>query len=231
MVQPTSIGTSELHVFGCPGRTGINDGAGRARSWITVTPRVSAALSFKGGVHIGAKALRVLNLIWFGWIAPIPFKWFLPAFSRVEKEGGGSAPCGMALAFGLIGPFCGSAAGQSVAYAAKAMCFLVDRGKKCLQYLTWRTKYTEFLSPLEIVKGKENITYRRKSRNICVIKVPCQRNLRQLSACGVHSLPRLIIYFLAQAYEYRFTTTHGVSKYCSPRSSITSLPCKLKSCI
>jgi hypothetical protein len=40
-----------------------------------------------------------------------------------------SATCGMTLAFGLIGPFCGSAAGQSVGNAAKAMCYLVDRGK------------------------------------------------------------------------------------------------------
>ncbi len=28
--------------------------------------RVSSALSFIGGVHIGARALHVLNLIWFG---------------------------------------------------------------------------------------------------------------------------------------------------------------------
>jgi hypothetical protein len=31
-----------------------------------VSPRVSSALSFIGGVHIGARALLVLNLIWFG---------------------------------------------------------------------------------------------------------------------------------------------------------------------
>ncbi len=53
-------------------------------------------------VHIEARALHVLNLIWFGWIARLAqwggggvissFKWFLPAFPRVE--GGGSAPCG-----------------------------------------------------------------------------------------------------------------------------------------
>ncbi len=35
-----------------------------------------------------------------------------------RERGWGSAPCGMTLAFGLIGPFCGSAAGQSVANAA-----------------------------------------------------------------------------------------------------------------
>ncbi len=29
-------------------------------------PRVSSALSFIGGVHTGARALHVLNLIWFG---------------------------------------------------------------------------------------------------------------------------------------------------------------------
>ncbi len=28
-------------------------------------PRVSSALSFIGGVHIGARALHILNLIWF----------------------------------------------------------------------------------------------------------------------------------------------------------------------
>jgi hypothetical protein len=32
-------------------------------------PRVSSALSFTGGVHIGARALHVLNLILFGYIA------------------------------------------------------------------------------------------------------------------------------------------------------------------
>jgi hypothetical protein len=32
-------------------------------------PKVSSPLLFKGGVHIGARALHVLNLIWFGYIA------------------------------------------------------------------------------------------------------------------------------------------------------------------
>jgi hypothetical protein len=32
-------------------------------------PEYSSALSFIGGVHIGARALQVLNLIWFGNIA------------------------------------------------------------------------------------------------------------------------------------------------------------------
>jgi hypothetical protein len=32
-------------------------------------PEVSSALSFIEGVHIGARALHVLNLIWFGCIA------------------------------------------------------------------------------------------------------------------------------------------------------------------
>ncbi len=31
-------------------------------------PRVSSALSSIGGVHIGARGLNVLNLIWFGYI-------------------------------------------------------------------------------------------------------------------------------------------------------------------
>ncbi len=58
---------------------------------------------FIGGFHIGARALDVLNLIWFGCIArPIPvrsmmlsssFIWFLPAFATRRGGGGGSAPC------------------------------------------------------------------------------------------------------------------------------------------
>ncbi len=31
-----------------------------------------SALSFIGGVHIGASALHVLNVIWFGNLSPIP---------------------------------------------------------------------------------------------------------------------------------------------------------------
>ncbi len=30
-----------------------------------------SALSFVGGVHIGARALLVINLIWFGYIASL----------------------------------------------------------------------------------------------------------------------------------------------------------------
>ncbi len=37
-------------------------------------PRVSSALSFIGGVHISARAVHVLNLIWFGLIARLS-KW------------------------------------------------------------------------------------------------------------------------------------------------------------
>ncbi len=64
-------------------------------------PRDSSALSFTEGFHTGTRALHVLNLIWFGWIARLSpwgkgenfssFKWFLPAFPRVVG-GGGSAP-------------------------------------------------------------------------------------------------------------------------------------------
>ncbi len=36
------------------------------RSGIHSEYRVSSPLSFIGGVHIGARALHVLNLIWFG---------------------------------------------------------------------------------------------------------------------------------------------------------------------
>jgi hypothetical protein len=32
-------------------------------------PQVISALSFIGGVHIGERALRVINLIWFGYFA------------------------------------------------------------------------------------------------------------------------------------------------------------------
>jgi hypothetical protein len=66
---------------------------------------VCSALSFIGGFLISARALHVLNLIWFGYIArPSPiverrgiifsFKLFLPALLQVEEVGGGSAPCG-----------------------------------------------------------------------------------------------------------------------------------------
>ncbi len=61
---------------------------------LTRGPRVSSQ-----GVHIGARALLVLNLIWFGWIAHLLqweggvgislFKWFLPAFPHVEEGGVG----------------------------------------------------------------------------------------------------------------------------------------------
>ncbi len=52
---------------------------------------VSSALPFIGGVNIGIRAKHVLNLIWFGCIPTgrrgviSSFKWFLPAFPRVEK--------------------------------------------------------------------------------------------------------------------------------------------------
>ncbi len=60
---------------------------------------------FIGGVHIGARALHVLNLIWFGYIARLSqwgkrvvissFKWFLPAVATCRgRKGGGSALCG-----------------------------------------------------------------------------------------------------------------------------------------
>ncbi len=61
-------------------------------------PWVSSALSFIGGVHIGARALQVLNLIWFGSIArlsqwggggsfPRSNDFYLPSL-RVEGGGG-----------------------------------------------------------------------------------------------------------------------------------------------
>ncbi len=67
-------------------------------------PYISSApaLSFKGVVHIGARA-HVLNLIWFGNIARLSqwggrrrgvissFKWFLHAVATCRGEG--SAPC------------------------------------------------------------------------------------------------------------------------------------------
>ncbi len=66
-------------------------------------PRVSSALSFIGGVHIGARALHVLNLIWFGCIArlsqwggggefPRSNDFYLPSLAS-RKGGWGSAPC------------------------------------------------------------------------------------------------------------------------------------------
>ncbi len=65
--------------------------------------RVSSALSLIGGVHIGARTLHILNLMWFGYIARLSqwgggvistFKWFLPALLHGEEVGRGSAPCG-----------------------------------------------------------------------------------------------------------------------------------------
>jgi hypothetical protein len=45
---------------------------------LSTVPWVSSALSFIGGVHFGARALHVLNLIWFGYIA------------RLSQWGGGN---------------------------------------------------------------------------------------------------------------------------------------------
>ncbi len=65
-------------------------------------PWVSSALSFLGGVHIGARALHVLY-IWYGLAKSLAypsgrrgvissFKWVLPAFATCRGRGGGSAP-------------------------------------------------------------------------------------------------------------------------------------------
>ncbi len=62
----------------------------------------SSALSLIGGVHIGARALLDINLIWFGYIACLSqwgeggggfysFKLFLPAFAALRGGGGGGA--------------------------------------------------------------------------------------------------------------------------------------------
>ncbi len=55
-------------------------------------PWVSSALSFIGGVHIGAIALLEINL--YGLATFYSFKWFLPAFATLTYRGEGSAPCG-----------------------------------------------------------------------------------------------------------------------------------------
>ncbi len=56
-----------------------------------------------GGVHIGTRALHVLNLIWLGYIARLSqwgegvissFQWFLPVFATRRGGGRESAPCG-----------------------------------------------------------------------------------------------------------------------------------------
>ncbi len=74
--------------------------------WINLrAPWVSSALLFIGGVHIGARALHGLNLIWFGNITRLS-QWggggyflcsndfYLPSLC-VEEGGGGSAPCAL----------------------------------------------------------------------------------------------------------------------------------------
>ncbi len=43
----------------------------RATNLLEAPPGVRSALSFIGGVLIGARALHVLNLIWFGYIARV----------------------------------------------------------------------------------------------------------------------------------------------------------------
>jgi hypothetical protein len=66
---------------------------------------VNAAFSFKGGVHIGEKAL--LDIIWYDLAISLAYpsgdeegfflKWFLPALDALRGWGGGggkSAPCG-----------------------------------------------------------------------------------------------------------------------------------------
>jgi hypothetical protein len=65
---------------------------------------VNSALSLRGGVHIGAKSVLHINLIWFGYIARLSQRggggyftlsndFYLPLL-RLEVGGGGSAPCG-----------------------------------------------------------------------------------------------------------------------------------------
>ncbi len=65
---------------------------------------VSSALSFIEGVHIGARALLDINLIWFGYIARL-FQWggggyftrsndfYLPSHAWMGRGGRGSALC------------------------------------------------------------------------------------------------------------------------------------------
>jgi hypothetical protein len=76
-----------------------HNGTSEYRTELTrVPPGVSSALSFIGGAHICARALHVLNSIWFCWISPLSqwgggvvissFKWFLPAFPRVGGDVG-----------------------------------------------------------------------------------------------------------------------------------------------
>jgi hypothetical protein len=71
---------------------------GRSEYWINLrAPWVISALSFIGGVHIGARALHVL--IRYGLVVSLPYSsgeegiissfiWFLPAFPRVEEGEG-----------------------------------------------------------------------------------------------------------------------------------------------
>ena len=75
----------------------------KLREIILLICTMATALSFIGGVHIGARALLDPKLIWFGlYHSPIPvgrrgviylFKLFLPDATGLEEGGRGSAPC------------------------------------------------------------------------------------------------------------------------------------------
>jgi hypothetical protein len=53
---------------------------------------LSSALSFIGVVHIGARALHVLNLIWFG-TGNFLVQMIFTCRRYVQRKGGRSAPC------------------------------------------------------------------------------------------------------------------------------------------
>jgi hypothetical protein len=65
----------------------------QSNEFIRGTPELvqQSALSFIGGVHIGARALHVLNLIWFGYITR-QSQWGGGGAKRLHVEEGGRHP-------------------------------------------------------------------------------------------------------------------------------------------
>ncbi len=102
-------------------------------------------LSCIEGVHIGASALHVLNLIWFGYITILSpwggggkissFKWCLPALA-MSRGRGESAPCGQLFRIPLYYPLKAKIRPSAQAgFINKKMLFLDDLVMLYLSYI------------------------------------------------------------------------------------------------